>query len=70
MSITCLCDYGEPFTFPDSPPLKAKNNLLHLCRAMANYFNAARNLTGTIWEGYISEQYLFTLYKYIEMPPD
>jgi putative transposase len=35
---------------------------------MANYFNAARNLTGTIWEGYISEQYLFTLYKYIEMP--
>jgi len=39
------------------------------------YFNATRNRSGTIWEGRFksclvdSDQYLFTLYKYIEMNP-
>ena len=48
-------------------------------QTMANryvrYFNAKHNRTGTIWEGRFksclidSEQYLFVLYKYIEMNP-
>ncbi len=48
-------------------------------QTMANryvrYFNASRNRTGTIWEGRFksslvdSENYLFSLYRYIEMNP-
>ncbi len=48
-------------------------------QTMANryvrFFNATRNRTGTIWEGRFksclvdSENYLFTLYRYIEMNP-
>ena len=48
-------------------------------QAMANryarYYNALNKRTGTIWEGRYksclvdSENYLFTLYKYIEMNP-
>lgn len=48
-------------------------------QSMANryvrYFNAKHQRTGTIWEGRFksclvdSENYLFTLYKYIEMNP-
>lgn len=48
-------------------------------QSMANryvrYFNAKHHRTSTIWEGRFksclvdSDQYLFTLYKYIEMNP-
>ena len=58
---------------------KDKVQLSKFMQTMANryvrYFNAARNRTGTIWEGRFksslvdSEHYLFTLYKYIEMNP-
>lgn len=56
-----------------------KMQLSKFMQTMANryvrYFNAARNRTGTIWEGRFksclvdSENYLFTLYRYIEMNP-
>lgn len=58
---------------------KTKEQLAVFMQAMANryvrYFNAKHQRTGTIWEGRFksclvdSEQYLFTLYKYIEMNP-
>ena len=56
-----------------------KVQLSKFMQTMANryvrYFNATRNRTGTIWEGRFksclvdSENYLFTLYRYIEMNP-
>jgi len=56
-----------------------KIQLSRFMQTMANryvrYFNATRNRTGTIWEGRFksclvdSENYLFTLYRYIEMNP-
>ncbi len=56
-----------------------KRQLSALMQSVANryvrYFNAKHQRTGTIWEGRFksclvdSEQYLFTLYKYIEMNP-
>ena len=58
---------------------ESKEQLAIFMQAMANkyvrYFNAKHHRTGTIWEGRYksclvdSEQYLFTLYKYIEMNP-
>ncbi|MDQ7072874.1 MAG: transposase [Gammaproteobacteria bacterium] len=58
---------------------KDQTQLSKFMQTMANryvrYFNASRNRSGTIWEGRFkscvvdSEQYLFTLYKYIEMNP-
>jgi len=58
---------------------ESKEQLAVFMQAMANryvrYFNATRNRTGTIWEGRYksclvdSDQYLFTLYKYIEINP-
>jgi len=58
---------------------KDKAHLSKFMQTMANryvrYFNATRNQSGTIWEGRFksclvdSDQYLFTLYKYIEMNP-
>lgn len=58
---------------------ETKEQLSVFMQAMANkyvrYFNAKHQRTGTIWEGRYksclvdSEQYLFTLYKYIEMNP-
>jgi putative transposase len=58
---------------------ESKEQLAVFMQAMANkyvrYFNAKHRRTGTIWEGRYksclvdSEQYLFTLYKYIEMNP-
>ena len=58
---------------------KDKAHLSKFMQTMANryvrYFNATRNRSGTIWEGRFksclvdSDQYLFTLYKYIEMNP-
>ncbi|NOQ17552.1 MAG: hypothetical protein GQ581_10880 [Methyloprofundus sp.] len=58
---------------------KSKEQLAVFMQAMANryvrYFNAKHQRTGTIWEGRFksclvdSEQYLFALYKYIEMNP-
>ncbi|MFW5432136.1 MAG: transposase [Methylophilaceae bacterium] len=56
-----------------------KEDLTVFMQSMANryvrYFNAKYQRTGTIWEGRYksclidSEQYLFTLYRYIEMNP-
>ncbi len=56
-----------------------KTQLAVFMQSMANryvrFFNAKHHRTGTIWEGRFksclvdSEQYLFTLYKYIEMNP-
>ncbi|PHS31219.1 MAG: hypothetical protein COA95_07190 [Methylophaga sp.] len=56
-----------------------KTQLSRFMQTMANryvrYFNASRNQTGTIWEGRFksclvdSDNYLFTLYRYIEMNP-
>ena len=56
-----------------------KVQLSKFMQTMANryvrYFNVTRNRTGTIWEGRFksclvdSENYLFTLYRYIEMNP-
>ena len=56
-----------------------KVQLSKFMQTMANryvrYFNATRNRTGTIWEGRFksclvdSENYLFTLYRYIEINP-
>lgn len=56
-----------------------KKQLSKFMQAMANryvrYFNASRHRTGTIWEGRFksclidSENYLFALYRYIEMNP-
>jgi len=56
-----------------------KTQLSKFMQTMANryvrYFNATRNRTGTIWEGRFksclidSENYLFSLYRYIEMNP-
>ncbi len=56
-----------------------KEQLAVFMQMMANkyvrYFNSKYERTGTIWEGRYksclvdSEQYLFTLYKYIEMNP-
>ncbi len=56
-----------------------KESLGKFMQTMANryvrYFNATRNRTGTIWEGRFksclvdSENYLFSLYRYIEMNP-
>ncbi len=46
-----------------------------LANRYVRYYNATRNRTGTIWEGRFksclidSENYLFTLYRYIEMNP-
>ncbi|HIG65352.1 MAG TPA: hypothetical protein EYQ43_07330 [Methyloprofundus sp.] len=58
---------------------KTKEQLAKFMQSMANryvrYFNAKHQRTGTIWEGRYksclvdSDQYLFTLYKYIEMNP-
>ena len=58
---------------------ESKEQLAVFMQAMASkyvrYFNAKHQRTGTIWEGRYksclvdSEQYLFTLYKYIEMNP-
>ncbi|MBW6453192.1 MAG: transposase, partial [Methyloprofundus sp.] len=58
---------------------ETKEQLTVFMQAMANkyvrYFNATRSRTGTIWEGRYksclvdSDQYLFTLYKYIELNP-
>ncbi len=58
---------------------KDKTHLARFMQSLANryvrYFNAQRNRTGTIWEGRFksclvdSSQYLFSLYKYIEMNP-
>jgi len=58
---------------------KEKVQLSKFMQTMANryvrYFNASRNRSGTIWEGRFkscvvdSDQYLFTLYKYIEINP-
>ncbi|MCC5796665.1 MAG: transposase [Methylophaga sp.] len=58
---------------------KNKQELAVFMQSMANryvrYFNANRQRTGTIWEGRFksclidSDNYLFTLYKYIEMNP-
>lgn len=58
---------------------KDKAQLSKFMQTMANryvrYFNSSRNRTGTIWEGRFksslvdSDNYLFTLYKYIEMNP-
>jgi len=56
-----------------------KVQLSRFMQTMANryvrFFNATRNRTGTTWEGRFkscligSENYLFTLYRYIEMNP-
>ncbi len=56
-----------------------KVQLSRFMQTMANryvrFFNATRKRTGTIWEGRFksclidSENYLFTLYRYIEMNP-
>jgi putative transposase len=56
-----------------------KVQLSKFMQTMANryvrYYNATRNRTGTIWEGRFksclidSENYLFALYRYIEMNP-
>jgi len=56
-----------------------KGQLSRFMQTMANryvrFFNATRNRTGTIWEGRFksclidSENYFFTLYRYIEMNP-
>ena len=56
-----------------------KVQLSRFMQAMANryvrYFNATRKRSGTIWEGRFksclveSDNYLFTLYRYIEMNP-
>ena len=56
-----------------------KEQLAKFMQSLANryvrYYNANHQRTGTIWEGRFksclvdSEQYLFTLYKYIEMNP-
>ncbi len=56
-----------------------KSQLASFMQSMANryarYFNAGRKRTGTIWEGRFksclvdSDNYLFALYKYIEMNP-
>ena len=56
-----------------------KVQLSKFMQTMANryvrFYNATRNRTGTIWEGRFksclidSENYLFTLYRYIEMNP-
>ncbi len=56
-----------------------KEQLAIFMQSMANryvrYFNASRQRTGTIWEGRYksclidSENYLFVLYKYIELNP-
>jgi len=58
---------------------KDKQQLAKFMQSMANryvrYFNAKHQRSGTIWEGRFksclvdSEDYLFTLYKYIEMNP-
>ena len=58
---------------------KNKEQLAKFMQSMANryvrYFNVKHQRTGTIWEGRFksclvdSEQYLFTLHKYIEMNP-
>ncbi|WP_289282077.1 MULTISPECIES: transposase [unclassified Methylophaga] len=58
---------------------KDKDELTVFMQSMTNryvrYFNAGRKRTGTIWEGRFksclvdSDNYLFTLYKYIEMNP-
>ena len=58
---------------------KDKTELAKFMQSVANcyarYFNAQQNRTGTIWEGRFkscvvdSDQYLFTLYRYIEMNP-
>jgi len=58
---------------------KDKNDLKVFMQSLSNryvrYFNATRQRTGTIWEGRYksclvdSDNYLFTLYKYIEMNP-
>ncbi len=56
-----------------------KEQLSKFMQTIANryvrYYNAVRNRTGTIWEGRFksclidSENYLFALYRYIEMNP-
>ena len=56
-----------------------KAQLSQFMQTMANryvrYFNASRNRSGTIWEGRFksclvdSDNYLYTLYRYIEMNP-
>lgn len=56
-----------------------KQDLSRFMQTLANryvrYYNASRQRTGTIWEGRYksclvdSDNYLFTLYKYIEMNP-
>jgi putative transposase len=56
-----------------------KGQLTKFMQSMANryvrYFNAKHQRTGTLWEGRYksclvdSDQYLFSLYKYIEMNP-
>ena len=58
---------------------KGKEQLTKFMQSIANryvrYFNAKYQRTGTIWEGRFksclvdSDDYLFTLYKYIEMNP-
>jgi putative transposase len=58
---------------------KDKAHLAKFMQSLANryvrYFNVQRSRTGTIWEGRFksclvdSDQYLFRLYKYIEMNP-
>lgn len=58
---------------------KDKHELAVFMQSMANryvrYFNVSRQRTGTIWEGRFksclidSDNYLFALYKYIEMNP-
>ena len=58
---------------------KDKTELAKFMQSVANryarYFNEQQNRTGTIWEGRFkscvvdSDQYLFTLYRYIEMNP-
>jgi len=58
---------------------KSKDQLAAFMQSMANryvrYFNAKYQRTGTLWEGRFksclvdSDQYLFALYKYIEMNP-
>ncbi len=58
---------------------KDKKQLSAFMQTIANryvrYFNALHSRTGTIWEGRYkssvidSEEYLFSLYRYIEMNP-
>ena len=58
---------------------KDKTELAKFMQSVANryvrYFNAQHQRTGTIWEGRFksclvdSDQYLFRLYRYIEMNP-